>query len=244
MAENSQAGDDSAIVVRVLKYDGSEHRTWPARVVEQVGPLIVLDAVFAEEVRHDLTILAQATELYIADATGGSGLNVRDRSMAVNIEWLLAHQPPGTRIVVWAHNTHVANRLGDAGLGLENMGGHLRKRFKAGYVNLGLEFSHGSFQAMRSASGLDEITLGEPPESHASVAFARTGKPLLVLDLRSLPARGLVHDWFVAPHPVREIGSMFSDEQAMTPAQILPELYDAVMFVEKTTRARPNHGAI
>ena len=54
MEENSQARADSAIVVRVLKYDGAEHRTWPARVVKQVGPLIVLDAFFAEEVQHDL----------------------------------------------------------------------------------------------------------------------------------------------------------------------------------------------
>ena len=50
MAENS--GDE--IVVRVYKYDGREHRTWRARLAEQVGPLIVLDAVFAEEVEHDL----------------------------------------------------------------------------------------------------------------------------------------------------------------------------------------------
>ena len=54
MEENNQAGDDSAIVVRVLKYDGAEHRTWPARVVKKVGPLIVLDAVFDEEIKHDL----------------------------------------------------------------------------------------------------------------------------------------------------------------------------------------------
>lgn len=54
MEENNQAGNDSAIVVRVLKYDGVERRTWPARVVKQVGPLIVLDAVFDEEIQHDL----------------------------------------------------------------------------------------------------------------------------------------------------------------------------------------------
>ena len=42
------------IVVRVLKYDGHERRRWAAQVVEQVGPLIVLDAVFDEEINHDL----------------------------------------------------------------------------------------------------------------------------------------------------------------------------------------------
>ena len=42
------------IVVRVQKFDGREHRRWSARVVEQAGPLIVLDAVFNEEIYHDL----------------------------------------------------------------------------------------------------------------------------------------------------------------------------------------------
>ena len=38
----------------MLKYDGRERRRWTARVVEQVGELIVLDAVFDEEIQHDL----------------------------------------------------------------------------------------------------------------------------------------------------------------------------------------------
>jgi protein associated with RNAse G/E len=49
--ENKPARD---IVVRVLKYDGHERRRWAAQVVKQVGPLIVLDAVFDEEINHDL----------------------------------------------------------------------------------------------------------------------------------------------------------------------------------------------
>ena len=51
MVENNGADE---IVVRVYKYDGREHRMWHARVAQEVGPLIVLDAVFAEEVEHDL----------------------------------------------------------------------------------------------------------------------------------------------------------------------------------------------
>jgi protein associated with RNAse G/E len=43
-----------AIVVSVLKYDGREHRRWPASIAETVGPLIILDAVFDEEIEHDL----------------------------------------------------------------------------------------------------------------------------------------------------------------------------------------------
>lgn len=49
MVDNSQE-----ILVRVLKFDGTERRRWPARVAKHDGPLIVLDAVFDEEIQHDL----------------------------------------------------------------------------------------------------------------------------------------------------------------------------------------------
>jgi protein associated with RNAse G/E len=60
-----------AIIVSVLKYDGSEHRRWPARVANTVGPLLILDAVFDDEVKHDFlgTILSGtiSTEYYWLD---------------------------------------------------------------------------------------------------------------------------------------------------------------------------------
>jgi uncharacterized protein len=42
------------ITVRVLKYDGTEYRRWDATLAERDESLIVLDAAFAEEVRHQL----------------------------------------------------------------------------------------------------------------------------------------------------------------------------------------------
>jgi protein associated with RNAse G/E len=44
----------SPVEVRVYKYDGLLHRTWPAELLRQEGSLIVLDAKFADEVTHDL----------------------------------------------------------------------------------------------------------------------------------------------------------------------------------------------
>jgi uncharacterized protein len=55
----------------VLKYDGSEYRRWPARLARTEGPLLVLDAVFNEEIEHDLlgTIVSGtiSTEYYWLD---------------------------------------------------------------------------------------------------------------------------------------------------------------------------------
>jgi erythromycin esterase len=68
--------------------------------------------------------------------------------------------------------------------------------------------------------------------------FLGAGKPLLALDLHAIPATGAVHDWFAHPHPFREIGAMFSGEPQMAQPMNLPALYDAVIFVAHTTRAR------
>jgi protein associated with RNAse G/E len=42
------------ITVRVLKYDGAEHRRWRANVSRQDEGLIVLDARFEDDVQHNL----------------------------------------------------------------------------------------------------------------------------------------------------------------------------------------------
>lgn len=48
--ERSQSGTE--LVVRVLKFDGTEHRRWRASRMSSEGSLLVLDAAFDEEVRH------------------------------------------------------------------------------------------------------------------------------------------------------------------------------------------------
>ena len=46
--------ETAEIVVRSCKHDGRVQRSWPARVARREDSLIVLDAFFASEVRHDL----------------------------------------------------------------------------------------------------------------------------------------------------------------------------------------------
>ena len=59
------------IVVHSCKHDGRVNRSWPARVSRLEGSLIVLDAVFAEEIRHPLIGTIEAgtisTEFYWTD---------------------------------------------------------------------------------------------------------------------------------------------------------------------------------
>jgi protein associated with RNAse G/E len=50
---NRDTGRSSGdLIVRVMKFDRREHRRWRASLLRREGPLLVLDARFAEEVRH------------------------------------------------------------------------------------------------------------------------------------------------------------------------------------------------
>jgi hypothetical protein len=72
--------------------------------------------------------------------------------------------------------------------------------------------------------------------------LSSAGNAVMRLDLRQLPKQGPVAEWFKQPHASRSIGSMYADSHAAAfiidiPAQ---EMYDAMLFVEKTSAARGN----
>jgi protein associated with RNAse G/E len=68
MDENSSSAlvDDNAaareVIVSACKYDGLEHRRWSAHIISNDDDLIVLDAEFSEEIKHQLLgIVARGT---------------------------------------------------------------------------------------------------------------------------------------------------------------------------------------
>jgi erythromycin esterase len=191
--------------------------------------------------REDARVVAQAARLFEASrGRGQASFNARDEAMAENVGWLLEHEAKGAKMVIWAHNGHIAR--GAEYPGMVVLGEHLSKTYAASYVNFGFVFGEGGFQAIDytgKGKGLHEFVLGPPPESNVATPFLRAGCALCVVDLRQAP-RGEVADWFAAPHPMRDTGAIFSDEDSMSGPARLAKRFDAVIFVAKTTRARPN----
>lgn len=68
---DSQSLPETHVIVSARKFDGRLHRQWPARLTAQVGSLVILDGVFAEEIQHPLLgrIAAgtRSTEYYWTD---------------------------------------------------------------------------------------------------------------------------------------------------------------------------------
>ena len=186
--------------------------------------------------RQSVRVLQQYTELRGGSA-GRAGL--RDRAMAENVRWIADVAEPGSRIVLWAHNGHISYSDDP----FPWMGRHLEAALGKDYLPVGFLFHHGAFQAMDRTGrgrGLNEFTVGPPPAGSLEDSFERAGWPLCLLDLRRLPASGEVAEWFRSPQSMREVGAVFSSEADMASELVLPDQLEAVIYVEATTRARPN----
>jgi len=115
-------------------------------------------------------------------------------------------------------------------------------------VVFGFAFNQGSFQAiempMPSIGGLHPFTVAPAPDESLDGILASAGLELAAIDLRKLPGEGPVADYWSVPHETRNLGAGYSEGVAslVWVPQIVNHLYDALLFIESTTSARPNPG--
>jgi len=198
---------------------------------------------FSEEewilAQHNLVIVRQAERVHSAGQFGR--LRIRDVSMAQNITWILDNEPPGTKIMVWAHNGHVSTE-GFPGAG--SMGMYLRRMYGTRMVVCGLSFNQGSFQAV-GRGGLREFTVGPALSDSLDSALAAAGLSLFAVDLREAPSTGLVAEWLDSPHRLRTVGALYNESYPEAfYISVSPRSFDVLFFVDRTTAPRKNQKAV
>jgi erythromycin esterase len=125
------------------------------------------------------------------------------------------------------------------------MGSYLRNALGNGYYAFGFAFNQGSFQAQvagESKPRVQEFTLGTAPEKSIDWYLARARIPSYVVDFRSSTSDKALSAWLQATHRMHWIGAIFSDkwsESQWTQPFVLGRDFDGLIFIEKTTRARP-----
>jgi erythromycin esterase-like protein len=173
------------------------------------------------------------------EQTPGKPVNVlqRDATMARNVKTILDRKP-GAKVIVWAHNGHV-----QAGADPQHkqMGRYLREWYGADLVVFGFAFHEGRFRALQQGAGVREFQVGPAPPGTADAMLASVGLPLFALDLRLDTGIGAVSKWFREPHRTRSIGAIFFESNPATYLAdlILPDSYDVVLFIAKTTASIP-----
>lgn len=172
--------------------------------------------------------------------------NLRDTHMASSVDLLLAHLDAAagarSRIVIWAHNAHVgdarATAHGDAG-GL-TLGQLLRERYPDDTVIVGFTTATGLVRAATDWGGPDRRRrLRRPiPGSHAAL-FHATGLPRFYLDLEVAPPLRAALDY---ARPQRGVGVRYLPALELAGhyyAARLPQQFDALIHIDRTTALRP-----
>lgn len=195
-----------------------------------------------EQMREFARVLVQYIDAY----SQPNGWIARDQYMADNFRRLVEREPAGTRFVLWAHNSHIAADTTNPDY--PSIGSYLRRFYGSEYYALGFSFNQGSFQA-REAQPKDStrrmllaFTANPAPARSVDWFLTQTGARTFVVDIRPPSDHADLGKWLTTPHPMRDIGSVYeaSAEPYFFAPTILQRRYDGLLFIDTTTRARPN----
>ncbi|MBD2752338.1 erythromycin esterase family protein [Spirosoma validum] len=213
--------------------------------LELNGPALVAKSSQAEyeQMREYARVLMQYLDSYSRQTS--AGVSARDVYMADNFRRLVDREPAGTRFVIWAHNGHIAT---DNNGFFMPTGAYLRQLYGNAYYAFGFSFNQGSFQA-REAQPKDPLkrmlmafTTNPAPEGTIDWYLAQTGPKTFIVDFRSPSKNADINAWLTTSQLMRSIGSVYASgaEQNFFQPTTLSQRYDGLLFIDTTTRARPN----
>jgi protein-L-isoaspartate(D-aspartate) O-methyltransferase len=190
-------------------------------------------------------VVADAEQYYRAMYYGSAASwNLRDTHMFDTLQSLLAFYGPGSKGIVWEHNSHVGNAAATemSARGELNVGQLCRVKFGQSAYIVGFGTDHGTVAA---ASSWDEpMQLMRVRPAHAD-SYERichdSGVRAFALPLRE-PARSAVRDELASPRLERAIGVIYRPETELASHYfnaILPRQFDEYVWFDETSAVRP-----
>lgn len=165
--------------------------------------------------------------------------------MLENLVYLVEHERPGTKFIVWAHNGHIALDPPEPDDPEAALGYYIRERFGLQYYAMGLEFSRGTYQAriFPPPGDFKQGALADPPEGSIPWYLSHAGQANLILDLRATPRDDLVAHWLATPHRIHHVVWAYRDTARVWNQTPLLR-YDGLVFVSDITPTQPTANAL
>lgn len=162
----------------------------------------------------------------------------RDEYMAENTRWLLdTWLGPDDKIVLWAHNFHVAVSPVSA----QTQGTFLRSFYLEDMVVMGFSFYEGTLNAVLRRNGefqsLQKHIAPPPPEDAFAYQFNSIREPRFFLNVRDLAPTDFQNRWLRGPRRFRTIGAVYNradDLNYYYQANLASE-FDVIIYFENTT---------
>ncbi|MGW2227999.1 erythromycin esterase family protein [Streptomyces formicae] len=182
------------------------------------------------------TAIHQMTTLYAFDWDDPQAIphamRYRDRVMADNVTWW--QQQTGDKIVLGAHNSHVALKTYAPSSHPQVQGDFLREQLGRGYLSVGLTFDRGSFNALGQDGDVHRFAVGPAAPGTAEHTLDRVRYRDFLVDLRDTPATARA--WLAAPHIVKNIGATYPGI-ADAPQIRLAKTHDVVIHLQQVEAA-------
>ena len=182
-------------------------------------------------------VLAQFTTYlnYNSDQEALARYYQRDMFMAENVAWIHDHDAGSDpKIIVWAHDAHIANDTLYPSQEKKNMGAELRARYQAGYLAIGATLYQGAFRAYHyPTSSVQQIAA--PGQNTYNYALGQAGLPRYLLDLRGI-SPGPAATWANGPAVLIEYGLGGEDLSVLGS---LSAWFDVLVHIQQTTPSTP-----
>ena len=179
--------------------------------------------------RADWVIRNAHVVLQHALSQSTAGANVRDSSMAANVVWTAEVARPGAKVVLWAHNGHVAKQVGWMGQWLDD-------HYGADMVVVGFATNAGTYTAVNDSGLASDNRLQPGPPGSLEAAAHATGVSRFLLDLRAASTTPAVEALLRSGMTMRSIGSQAMDAQFH--ATPVLDHYDVLAWVDSTEATR------
>ena len=183
-----------------------------------------------------LTIVRQVSvEVYYYPK---SGYNYRDQYMAENAAWLWDYFDR-EKIVLWAHNAHIANDPV-----FDSMGHHLNQSFATNYAPIGFLFSKGSFTAVGMEGTLftgPEVQVIEmdPKKNSINFVMANSKESVFSVKVADLQIYSEWNDAFASGIQYFDIGAVFNNKPEDYYYVFQPTYFDRIIYFDKSSASIP-----
>lgn len=242
--------DEPAHYGKAVVYGGQE--SCEDLVVKQLHELLSERLSYLEEdgeawfdAFQNARIVRAAEHYYRAMYRGSNeSWNLRDRHMFDTLQALIAHRGVGSKVVVWAHNSHIGNAAATAmgWHGQFNIGELCRIAYGDGAVLIGFGTDTGTVAAASDWGADMKIKTVRParPDSYEH-AFRQAGHARSLTDWRGKHRQELARA-LSKPLLERAIGVVYRPESELLShyfEAVMAEQFDAFVWFERTKAVTP-----
>ncbi|MNI17904.1 Erythromycin esterase [compost metagenome] len=164
----------------------------------------------------------------------------RDRIMAEHVEWLMKARYPGKKIILWAHNDHLAKNTSDIRVleqgkwqnSFTSMGELLHQKLKDKMYVVGLYMNRGKAAAI---STLKEFPIGPMPKGTLEARIMQSGYSRTFVDLAGHTKAGPGNSWMFQPQYAAEDGLTREVIVPMAMKFVPKEQFDGLIVIDKVS---------